>query len=109
VIVDVPVHLNILYNFSKEVSTVVTSKLLHFPFFQTFRNFHIFWLGLYLRNYEANLWDWCHNLCFGRISWCSCHHSNIITLTSLEPNGHFSSEAQPEWGRRGHATPEKTC
>jgi len=52
VIVDVPLNLNILYNFSKQTSTVVnnkynkitstavTSKLIHFPPFLTFRNFH---------------------------------------------------------------------
>jgi len=40
VIVDVPVNLNILHKFSKQASTVVTSKLLLFPPFQNFRNFH---------------------------------------------------------------------
>jgi len=40
VIVDVSVNVNILCHFSKQASTVVTSKLLHFPPFQTFRNFH---------------------------------------------------------------------
>ena len=40
-IVDAPVNLNILHNFSKQASAVVTSKLLHFPPFQTFRNFHL--------------------------------------------------------------------
>jgi len=44
--------------------------------FQTICKFQF--IRVYLRNYDANLWHWCHNPGFGGISWCNFHHKNIM-------------------------------
>jgi len=59
-------------------------KLFHFSDF-----LQLWFVRPYLRNYNASLWDWFHNPCFGSVSWCNFHHKNITRLTSLEPKCHF--------------------
>jgi len=65
--VDIPISLKLLFNFSKQASGVVASNFYEsYSTFQTFCKFQF--VRLYLRNYDADLWHWCRNPCFGGIS-----------------------------------------
>jgi len=86
--VDLPISLKLLFNFSKQASSAVAANFCEsHSTFQTFCKFQF--VRLYLRNYDANPWHWCHNPCFGSILWCNFQRKNITRLTSLEPNCHF--------------------
>jgi len=56
-IIDFPITLNLLMNFSKQASTVVASKIFTkvFPPSHLFKLFATLICWLYLRNYDANL------------------------------------------------------
>jgi len=84
VIADLPITLNLLFNFSKQARTVETSN-----FHKSYYTFHLF--GLFATfNLLGEISEITTPICETDVTRTSnFHHKNIMRLTSLELNCHF--------------------